>query len=144
MRFTYTGLKQYWHRSNIPADWTKPTIAQGMIVTTFTQSQLEALAAALGDTADGLTGPEIGHLLQTCRMEDPDPAITKRIRLYNAFAASHNQRGDRRAILAFVRKALKPERFTRQPVRFEPLRAKVNTALAFAGLAVHPDGSVVS
>lgn len=110
----------------------------------FTQSQVEAIAAALGDTNDGLTGPEIGHLLRICGMSDPTPQITKRHRLHNAFAASQNSRGDRGAILAFVRKSMKPERHLRNPARFEPLRAKLNTALAFAGLVVSSSGELGS
>jgi hypothetical protein len=35
---------------------------------TFPQSELEAKAAALGDTSEGLTGSEIGHLLATVKM----------------------------------------------------------------------------
>jgi hypothetical protein len=37
----------------------------------FTQSQLQAIADALGDTSEGLSGSEIKHLLETCRMGDP-------------------------------------------------------------------------
>jgi hypothetical protein len=47
----------------------------------FTQSQLRAIADALGDTDQGLTGSEIAHLLESCQMDDPDPALTKRHRL---------------------------------------------------------------
>ena len=79
----------------------------------FTQSQLEAIAGAMGDTNDGLTGSEIGHLLASCKMKDPDPALTKRHRLYNALALSQNERQDRLAVLAFIRKTMKPERFAR-------------------------------
>lgn len=64
-------------------------------VATLSQSQMEAIAAALGDTADGLTGSEIGHLLSVARMADPSPELTKRHRLHNAFATSQNERGDR-------------------------------------------------
>ena len=106
----------------------------------FSQSQLEAIAAALADTTEGLTGSEIGHLLMTCRMSDPSPSLTKRHRLYNAFADSQNSRQDRRAILAFIRNAMKPERYTRCTERFEPMRTNLNRALAFAGLAVDSSG----
>jgi hypothetical protein len=34
----------------------------------FSQDQLEAIAAALGDTDRGLTGPEIKHLFSSSRM----------------------------------------------------------------------------
>ncbi len=75
-------------------------------------------------------------------MADPNPAITKRHRLYNAFAREQNQRQDRTRILGFIRHAMKPERFARMPERFEPLRANLNRALAFAGLCVDEDGTL--
>jgi hypothetical protein len=55
-------------------------------MTCFTQTQMQAIADALGDTDDGLTGSEIAHLLETCKIADVDPTQTKRHRLYNAFA----------------------------------------------------------
>ncbi len=108
----------------------------------FTQSQLEAIAGALGDTEGGLTGSEMAHLLTTCRLQDVSPALTKRHRLCNAFAACQDKHGDRTRVLAFVRKAMKPERFIRTPGRFEPMRANLNAALAFAGLAVDESGQL--
>lgn len=110
----------------------------------FTQSELEAIANALGDTADGLTGGEIEHLLRTCGIPDPSPDLNKRHRTYNAFVASQNARQDRTAILAFIRKAMRPERFLRDPARLEPLRAKLNAALAFTALAVVESGCLVA
>ncbi|RTL82846.1 MAG: TIGR02391 family protein [Hyphomicrobiales bacterium] len=109
----------------------------------FTQAQLQAIAEALGDTSDGLTGSEITHLLATCSIVDVDPNITKRHRLYNAFANDQNQRQKRTHVLAFIRFAMKPERFVRFPERFEPMRSHLNRALAFAGLAVDATGTVV-
>lgn len=110
----------------------------------FTQSELEAIAAALADTSEGLTGSELAHLLATCRMPDPTPDMTKRHRLYNAFAESQNGRKDRRAILAFIRHSMKPERYARCPERFEPMRTNLNRALSFAGLAVDASGTLSS
>ena len=101
----------------------------------FTQAQAGAIADALGETTIGLTGSEIGHLLQICGMSDPAAQATKRHRLLAAFAASQNTRGDRTAVLAFVRHSMKPERWLRDATRYEPLRATLNRALAFAGLA---------
>jgi uncharacterized protein (TIGR02391 family) len=110
----------------------------------FTQSQLQAIADALGETNDGLTGSEIGHLLNSCRITDPSPDMAKRHRLYNAFVESQNTRQDRIAVLAFIRKAMKPEVYARTPERFEPMRAILNRALAFAGLAVDVTGQLSS
>jgi hypothetical protein len=50
-------------------------------VATFTQIEVESIADVLGHTSLGLSGSEIGHLLRTLGMPDPDPNITKRHRL---------------------------------------------------------------
>ncbi|WP_291820528.1 TIGR02391 family protein [Bosea sp. (in: a-proteobacteria)] len=110
----------------------------------FTQPQLEAIAEALGDTMNGLTGSEIGHLLASAKIADTDPALKKSHRLYNAFAHDQNTRKDRTHVMAFIRKAMKPERFVRDPERFEPMRAHLNRALSFAALAVDATGSLDS
>jgi hypothetical protein len=89
-----------------------------------------------------LSGSEIGELLATCQMVDIDSAITKRHRLYNAFAHDQNTRQARTHVLAFIRKAMRPERFLRCPERFEPMRALVNGAIAFAGLAIDASGVI--
>ncbi len=75
----------------------------------FTAPQLEAIAEALGDTADGLTGSEIGYLLASAKIADTDPALKKSHRLYNAFVKDQNARKDRTHVMAFIRKAMKPE-----------------------------------
>ena len=111
---------------------------------TFTQEQLEAIAQALGDTGEGFTGSEIGHLLSVCGIEDTDPALTKWKRLFNAFAAHQNKTRDRRRILGFIRHALKPDRYLKALARFEPMRQNENRALAFAGLAVKETGELVA
>lgn len=110
---------------------------------TFTQSQLEAIAFALGDTREGLTGSEIGHLLAMVDIADSSPEQSKRVRLFNAFAESQNSRKHRRNILEFLRCAMRPERYASDPTRYEPLRANLNRALAFAGLAVKATGELV-
>ncbi|WP_262966872.1 TIGR02391 family protein [Methylobacter psychrophilus] len=110
----------------------------------FEQGQLQAIADALGDTNDGLTGSEITHLLETCKIADTDPTATKRHRLYNAFAQDQNQRQDRTRILGFIRHSMKPERFARNPERFEPMRTHLNRALAFAGLSIDAAGMLAT
>lgn len=109
---------------------------------TFSQSELEAIAAALGDTSEGLTGTEIGHILASLKMSDPTPTMTKWKRLHNAFVERQNYSQNRRAIVQFIREAMKPERYARQPERFEPLRANLNRALAFSGMAVSAAGEL--
>lgn len=108
----------------------------------FTDTQLEAIAAALGDTSSGLTGPEIGFLLSASRISDVDPTASKRVRLYNAFVNNQNSRQNRTYVLAFIRKSMKPERYLSNLGRFEPLRVRLNQALLFAGLAIDHSGTL--
>ena len=110
----------------------------------FAQSELEAIATALGDTSEGLTGSEIGHLLASIKMADPNPTSTKWVRLHNAFVERQNKAQNRRAILEFMRQAMQPARHLKRPERFEPMRANLNRALAFSGLAVDVGGELIA
>ena len=107
---------------------------------TFSQSELEAIAAALADTSEGLTGTEIGHILAALTMADPTPEMTKWKRLHNAFVERQNHSHNRRAIVQFIREAMKPERYAKQPERFEAMRFNLNRALAFSGIAISAAG----
>lgn len=64
-------------------------------------------------------------------------------RLHNAFVETQNYSRNRRAILQFIREAMMPERYAREAQRFDPMRANLNRALAFVGLAVKADGTLV-
>ena len=109
----------------------------------FTAAELQAIAEALGQTGLGLSGREIGHLITSCRMVDPGET-TKRRRLYNAFAESQNSRQNRTHILELIRMAMSPARYASEPGRYEPMRANLNRALAFAGLVVDDTGKLSS
>ena len=52
---------------------------------------LENICRVIADTDTGLTGTEIGRLLAESRIEDKDPKLTKRIRLFNAFILEQNK-----------------------------------------------------
>jgi uncharacterized protein (TIGR02391 family) len=108
----------------------------------FAQSELEAIAQALAHTSHGLTGMEIGHILTTLRMADSSASMTKWKRLHNAFVERQNYSQNRRAILEFIRQSMKPERHLKEPERFEIMRANLNRALAFSGLAVDVSGTL--
>ncbi|MAO91294.1 MAG: TIGR02391 family protein [Polycyclovorans sp.] len=109
----------------------------------FSQDQLEAIAGALGDTNQGLTGLEIQHLIASSKMIDPGP-VMKRVRIYNAFVESQNTKQNRTHVLEFIRLAMKPARYNHDPDRYEPMRALLNQALAFAGLVVDQAGNLTS
>lgn len=108
----------------------------------FSESQLLAIAHALGDTDDGLTGAEIGDLLQLCRVPDEFSGATKWKRIYYPLWNRQCAENDRRTTLAFMRKAMKPERYLRDPQRFTVLRANLNRALYFAGLEINENGAL--
>jgi uncharacterized protein (TIGR02391 family) len=110
----------------------------------FSQSDLEAIAKALGDTSEGLTGTEIGHILASLKMADPNPDITKWQRLYNALVVRQNYSKNRRATLEFIRQAMKPARYVKSPEKFETRRTNLNLALSFSGLAIDESGKVIS
>ena len=108
----------------------------------FDQAQIDSIARALGDTEDGLTGSEIGHLLSVCRMarHDPGSAVTKWKRIQNAFAMDQSARGNRTAILEFIRQSMRPALHLTDPDRHEKMRFKLNRALALTGLSVDQAG----
>jgi uncharacterized protein (TIGR02391 family) len=108
----------------------------------FSESELQAIAAALADTAEGLIGTEIGSILASMKIADPTPGMTKWKRLFNAFVERQNHSHNRRAVLEFIRRAMQPERYAMQRERYEPLRANLNRALAFVGLVVDEAGEL--
>ena len=109
----------------------------------FTATELEAIARALGHTTDGLTGSEISNILSQRKIRDPTPTETKWRRIFNALVTRQNRDQRRNASLAFIRMAMKPSRYIDAPERFEELRANLNRALSFSGLAVQEDGKLV-
>lgn len=113
------------------------------VVKLFTPDQLEAIAGALGDTEIGLTNPEIEFLIRSAKMVDPGKT-TKRVRIFNAFAESQNTKRNRTHVLEFIRLAMSPARYGREPHRFEPMRAALNQAMVFAGLVVDEAGKITS
>lgn len=106
----------------------------------FTESELQAIAQALADTSEGLSGSEIAYLLSSIRMSDPTPTMTKWKRLFHAFVERQNHSKNRRAVLEFIRRAMRPERYAKEAHRFEPMRANLNRALAFCGHVVDASG----
>lgn len=132
-------LRHAQQRKTIPAPPRQDLVAP---VSAFPQAQLQAIAKALGDTEDGLSGSEIASALSQCRLSDPG-AITKWIRIYNPLAEDQNARGDGSRVIGFIRKSMKPALWVTRKARFEKIRGSVNEALAFSGLALSETGEVV-
>jgi len=108
----------------------------------FQPSTIEAIAKVLGDTANGLTGSEIGHVLNTCSISDVDTLNTKWKRLYNALAAEQNKKQYGNHVIGFINHAMKPARWLNKRSQFDWLREELTKVLSFAGLEVREDGYV--
>lgn len=108
----------------------------------FDSAELEAACKVLGDTVNGLSGNEIGHLLLEIRVADTDPSITKWKRLYNALVSKQNQVKAGNFVIQFINKAMSPARYISAPELFRWRRDGLNVALAFAGYRVRDDGLV--
>lgn len=110
----------------------------------FDNEVLYAVCEVLGDTNDGLTGSEINKLLGSAGIDDPNPTITKRDRLYKALSARQERDRSGNAVVAFVMRAMAPARYLapgRQSV-YEERLSDLNRVLAMAGLRMRKDGKV--
>ena len=108
----------------------------------FNPQQLTAISKVLGDTAKGLTGLEIGHLLRDCKIPDVSPEMTKWKRLFNAFACWQNEKQLGNCVLMFISRAMNPVQYTANPNVFADRRDELNVVLAFCGMTIGEDGQV--
>lgn len=75
----------------------------------FNPQQLTALAKALGDTNDGLTGAQIDYLLAQSKIPNVDSTATKWKRLFNAFVMFQNERQFGNHVVVFINRAMDPK-----------------------------------
>ena len=104
---------------------------------------LRPFCDVLGATDSGLTGSEIARYLRECQIDDPEPTITKRHRLFAALHQRQNRDGCANSVLAFVKRVMDPVRYVGNREYFERKRIEVNTVLAFTGLTVAEDGRLL-
>lgn len=97
----------------------------------------------LADTERGLSGSQIGHLLQDCKVPDVSPGMTKWKRLFNALAEVQNEHQIGNHLIMFINRALNPVSYARDKTAFEWRRSELNVVLAFSGFEVREDGKVV-
>lgn len=109
----------------------------------FDPPQLEAACKVLGNTTDGLTGNEIGHILVDMAVDDPEPGTTKWKRLFNALALAQNTHQVGNHLIMFIHRAMNPVRYAAMPDRFASRRDALNIVLSFSGFRVREDGEVV-
>jgi uncharacterized protein (TIGR02391 family) len=108
----------------------------------FDAQQLTSIAKILADTVDGLTGSQIGYLLQDCKISDVTPDQTKWKRLFNAFVEFQNAREFGNHVVMFINKAMSPVQYTSSPQAFASRRDQLNAVLAFSAMSVGEDGKV--
>lgn len=108
----------------------------------FTGQQLEAIAKVLANTNSGLTGTEIAHILEECKVPDVSPTMTKWTRLYNAFVEHQSAKQTGNHVVGFIHKAMNPVRYTCQQPMFDQRRDALNTVLAFTGMHLGDDGKL--
>lgn len=114
----------------------------GNRIAPFNSQDLEAACHVLADTERGLSGTQIGSLLQNIRVPDVDPTNTKWKRLFNALASMQNQHGAGNHLVLFINSAMNPVSYARDRTAFIWRRDELNVVLAFSGFYVREDGKV--
>jgi uncharacterized protein (TIGR02391 family) len=117
-------------------------LALGNRIEPFNSQHLEAACRVLADTERGLTGPQIGRLLQDIRVPDIDPNNTKWKRLFNALADMQNQHKVGNHLVLFINSAMNPVSYARERAAFIWRRDELNVVLFFSGFYVRDDGKV--
>jgi uncharacterized protein (TIGR02391 family) len=113
-----------------------------MTIPSFNKANLEQVCNVLGDTATGLTGSEIGRYLSECGIADPNPTMTKRIRLYDALVARQRSDGCANNICAFIQRVMNPVLHVQSPDYFKMKQAELNRVLSFEGLRLSDEGKM--
>lgn len=113
-----------------------------MKIPSFNEANLEQVCNVLGDTNTGLTGSEIGGYLEKCGIEDPNPGMTKRIRLYEALVSRQRMDACANNVCAFIQWVMNPVLHVQSPGYFESKQAELNRVLAFEGLKLNDEGKL--
>jgi uncharacterized protein (TIGR02391 family) len=110
------------------------------------------LADALAETVHGLSKKELQEVFSVAKVRDPTPtpapgtyiSISKRDRLFNALVAQQNADGHANGVLRFVKTAMDPARYTKEPDKFDPRRDALNETLSFASLEITEQGKLIA
>ncbi len=105
-------------------------------------THIEAICDFLGDTTEGLTGSEIGKLFMRLGIQDVDPLMTKRIRIFGALDARQNSDNCSNKIIEFIQEAMDPVSYVGSRDFYEKRRAELNGILSFAGYFLTEEGKV--
>jgi len=106
----------------------------------FNAQHLTSISRILADTGTGLTGSQIGYLLQDCKIPDTTSGMTKWKRLFNAFVEFQNERHFGNHVVVFINRAMDPVQYTSSPQQFAERRDRLNAVLSFSGIWIGEDG----
>lgn len=113
-----------------------------VIVPVFDAGQLEGICKVLGETEGGLSGSEIGQLLRTSQVDDPQPAITKWKRLFEALLLCQQKEQCGNCVVRFIYAACAPTRYAGRQTSFEVRRDELNFILSLCGYELGHNGKL--
>lgn len=108
----------------------------------FPPAELESICRVIADTAEGLSGSEIGSLLAQLGIPDPAAGITKWRRLLAALGQQQHHDGCSNKVLEFILEAMKPVRYAGKSHVFETRQQGLNHVLVFLGMELGNDGQL--
>lgn len=108
----------------------------------FNSQHLEAACKVLADTQKGLTGSQIGRLLQEIKIIDTSPEMTKWKRLFNALAEAQNKYQVGNHLIMFINRAMNPVNYANNKVDFDWRKDELNIVLSFSGFYIRDNGEV--
>lgn len=107
----------------------------------YAYALVQAVCDVLGQTEHpGLVGTEIDKLLSSLGAGPRDKNVNKRTGLLEALYQA--QQADGRIFIYFITRAMAPQRYVRDPQRFENLRQQLNEVLIFNELEINGEGRV--
>ena len=113
-----------------------------MKIPSFNEANLEQVCNVLGDTSTGLTGSKIGRYLKESGISDPNPGMTKRIRLFDALVARQRIDGCANNVCAFIQGVMNPVMYVQLPDYFKSKQLELNRVLSFGGLRLNDEGKL--
>lgn len=107
----------------------------------YSYSLVQAVCDVLGQTDHpGLVGTELDKLLSGLNASPRDKNVNKRTGLLESLYQA--QQTDGQILIAFLTRAMAPQRYVKDPQRFENLRQQLNEVLIFNELEINKEGRV--
>lgn len=114
-----------------------------MDIAKFDKTSLQAICDVLGDTEKGLTGSEIGDLLDQTEIDDIEPLMSKRYRIFEALVAKQEEDACGDHVISFIERSMNPIRYTRNREIFEDRKEDLNFVLDLIGYKLLKNGKMI-